>query len=131
MIFARTGRLPLTVTQNQSNRKLLPESIEADIKNELEKRGYTVHSFVGTSDYQVDLAVVDPKHPERYILALETDSGSYKDAHNARDRNRIRNTVMENLGWTLVHVYAPEWYKERKKIMQRIVRSINSALKSS
>ena len=44
--------------------------------------------------YKIDLAVVDPNDPERYVLAIEHDGAAYASAPVARDRDRLRAQVL-------------------------------------
>ena len=58
---------------------------EAEVCSELERRGWVVHRQVGCSGYRIDLAVVDPERPGRYLLGVECDGASY---HSAPSRSR-------------------------------------------
>src|SRR6185436_9514015 len=64
--------------------------ITAAIARGLVERGWAVRHQVGCGPYRIDLAVVDPSDPERYVLAIEHDGASYAGAPAARDRDRLR-----------------------------------------
>ncbi|MHA1584661.1 MAG: AAA domain-containing protein, partial [Promethearchaeota archaeon] len=128
MRFARTGELLINQLSTKAQIMQL-QAFEIDVKNTIEKLGYEVHESVGTSDYRVDLGVVHPKHSTQYILGIECDGGSYARAQVARDRDRIRHTVMQNLGWTIIHIYALDWFQNRTSNVKKIKREINKALK--
>ncbi|MGH2901413.1 MAG: AAA domain-containing protein, partial [Solirubrobacteraceae bacterium] len=68
--------------------------ITAAIARALAQRGWTLRHQVGCGAYKVDLAVVDPNAPERYVLAIETDGDAYASAATARDRDRLRAQVL-------------------------------------
>ena len=56
---------------------------------------------VGSSDFRVDVAVLDPGRPGCYLYGILLDGPGYASAEAARDREIIRPQVLEGLGWTL------------------------------
>ena len=64
--------------------------------NYVRAHGFDVHPQVGVAGYFLDLAVVDPKRPGRYILAVECDGATYHSAKSARDRDRLRQGVLDD-----------------------------------
>jgi len=55
------------------------------------------------------LAVRDPEVPGRYLIGIECDGAAYHSASTARDRDRLRQTVLESLGWQLERVWSTDW----------------------
>ena len=49
-------------------------------------------------EYRIDLGVVDPKQPGRYLLGVECDGATYHRAATARDRDKLRQAILEGLG---------------------------------
>ncbi len=131
MKFARLGILPGKKDVFSLKEADRSESFEADVERTLEELGYEVELKVGSSDFKIDLAVVDPDHPSRYILGIELDGGSYKDAENARDRDRIRASMLNMLGWNMIHLWAVNWYTDKTTEVKRIKRKINKAKQRS
>lgn len=127
MKFARLGILPGKKDVFSLKEADRTESFEADVERTLEELGYEVELKVGSSDFKIDLAVVDPDHPSKYILGIELDGGSYKDAENARDRDRIRTSVLQMLGWNMIHIWSMNWYTDKAKEIRRIKRNIKKA----
>lgn len=70
---------------------------EQEVAEFLRGRGYTVHAQIGCSGYRIDLAIVNPDEPGHYLLGIECDGASYHRAATARDRDRLRQAVLE--GW--------------------------------
>ncbi|WP_457558677.1 DUF4011 domain-containing protein [Candidatus Harpocratesius sp.] len=128
MHYARSQTLPkMITTKNQNTKDLIDDdSLEADILESLKSEGFQVVPKVGISNIRIDLAIVHPNDPNRFILGIECDGGSYAEAVNARDRDRIRYNVLTGLGWEIIHVWTPEWIKNKQKIIQRIKRKITS-----
>jgi len=75
---------------------------EVQVAAALRRAGYQLEAGVGSSGgYRIDLAVVDPASPGRYLLGIEFDGPRYQEARWARDRDRLRQTVLDGLGWKL------------------------------
>jgi very-short-patch-repair endonuclease len=90
------------------------------VADRLRQRGHVVHRHVGCSDYRIDLAVVDPAAPDRYILGIECDGRTYRDAATARDRDKLRQSVLEGLGWKLIRVWSTDWWHDPAGEMKKL-----------
>ncbi len=93
----------------------------------LRERGWQVDTQVGCSGYRIDLAVRDPDHPGRYLLGIECDGASYHSAKTARDRDRLRQQVLEGLGWRLHRVWSTDWLQNHDRCLERIIAAIDAA----
>lgn len=76
----------------------------------LRDRGWTVHPQVGCSGYRIDIGVVDPRAPGRYLVGIECDGRSYHSGATARDRDRLRQHVLEGLGWRIYRIWSTDWW---------------------
>ncbi|MBE7450444.1 MAG: hypothetical protein HS111_16565 [Kofleriaceae bacterium] len=94
----------------------------------LAARGWHVHHQVGCAGYRVDVAVLDPDDPGRYVLGIETDGPSYARARTARDRDRLRTAVMANLGWRLYRIWSLDWWDDPEKEAQRVHNAVIAAI---
>ena len=93
----------------------------------LESRGYTVRKQVGCAEYRIDLAVVDPRASDCYLLGIECDGVQYRNAPVARDRDHLRQKVLKRLGWTLHRVWSMDWYRDRAATTKRLLEVIERA----
>ncbi len=100
---------------------------EEEVFNELDRRGYQVHKQVGTARYRIDLAVVDPEAPGRYLLGVECDGAMYHRAKTARDRDKLRESVLRGLGWKLHRIWSSDWWNDPQHEMQKLVDAIEQA----
>ena len=100
---------------------------EEQVCDELRNKGYTVHSQVGCSGYRIDLAVVDPQAPGRYLLGVECDGANYHSARTARDRDRLRESVLRGLGWQIHRVWSTDWWSDPGKELDRIESAVEKA----
>lgn len=102
-----------------------PESeFEEAVRDALVARGYEVDCQVGVSGYRIDLAVRDPNAAGRYIVGIECDGASYHSARTARDRDRIRQSVLESLGWKIIRVWSTDWIRDPVRATERLVDAI-------
>ena len=67
-----------------SVRRAEPEGVAAAICKALEERGYATDRLVGHSEFRIDIGVVDPKAPERYLLGILLDGSAYGAAKTTR-----------------------------------------------
>jgi len=104
------------------------EPFEDAIASFLEENGYTVDRQIGCAGFRVDLAIVDDENPGKYILGITTDGKMYASSKVARDRDRLREQVLNGLGWKLYHLWSTDWYRNRdlgrKKLLEFVEKSI-------
>jgi very-short-patch-repair endonuclease len=98
--------------------------LEREIARELRSRGWEVQEQVGCSEYRIDLAVVDPRAPGRYLLGIECDGSNYRSAANARDRDRLRAQVLGRLGWRLIRVWSTDFWLDPARELARIDKAL-------
>lgn len=106
---------------------LFVASVETALKNE----GYTVVRPADRTGYSVDLAIVHPERPGSYVLGIECDGVAYRHSNTARDRDRLRREVLEELGWTVHRVWSPNWTTNRELALDRLTTAIDEAIESS
>jgi very-short-patch-repair endonuclease len=90
----------------------------------IRKTGYKVHHQVGCSGYRIDLAVVDPNAPGRYLLGVECDGATYHRAATARDRDKLRQLILEGLGWKLHRIWSTDWWHDADKELGKLLRRL-------
>ncbi|MCQ2070740.1 MAG: DUF4011 domain-containing protein [archaeon] len=95
------------------------------LAGELSVRGYGCHFCIGSSGFHVDVAVLDPDHPGKYLLGILNDGESYCNSENTRDREYAREDVLKGLGWNIMHVWSVDWYAEREEVVKRIVERLD------
>ena len=99
-----------------------PDSpFEAQVIARLRAHGWTVHPQVGVSGYRIDIGVVDPRAPGRYLLGVECDGASYHSGATARDRDRLRQHVLEGLGWELQRIWSTDWWLDPEPPLARLL----------
>lgn len=83
---------------------------ETAVAGALRDKGWSVHPQVGVSAYRIDLGIVHPDEPGRYLAGVECDGAMYHSSLFARERDKIRQEVLEGLGWTLLRLWSSDWW---------------------
>ncbi len=105
-----------------------PDSdFEEQVARDLVAAGYTVHTQVGCAGFFVDLAIVDRNQPGRYVVGIECDGASYHSARSARDRDRLRQNVLEGLGWRIYRIWSTDWFHNPESELRKVVQAIQTA----
>ncbi|HWL69272.1 MAG TPA: DUF3320 domain-containing protein [Geminicoccus sp.] len=121
--YARTGRLDVAHRSGREQDSVLEEQIG----RALQERGYQVHPQVGIAGFFIDLAIADPERPGRYLLGIECDGAAYHSSRSARDRDRLRQAVLEDHGWIIHRVWGSDWFQRPVEQLERIAKVIDAA----
>lgn len=100
---------------------------EEAVARAVRQLGFEVKHQVGSSGFCIDLAVVDPESPGRYLLGIECDGARYHRSRWARDRDRLRQDVLESLGWQIHRIWSTDWFRQREREVERLNVSIENA----
>lgn len=118
--FAKRG--PRALVEQAVPTGLAPDSpFETAVIGLLRDKGWVVHPQVGCSGYRIDIGVVDPRAPGRYLLGVECDGATYHSAATARDRDRLRQHVLEGLGWRIHRVWSTDWWLDPQRELEKLV----------
>ena len=110
-----------------------PSGREADspfeeiVADALRQKGYEVVHQVGSAGFFIDLAVVDKAMPGRYLMGIECDGATYHSARSARDRDRLRQQVLEGLGWRIHRIWSTDWYRNPNQELNHLLQAIEVA----
>jgi very-short-patch-repair endonuclease len=126
LIFARTGIL------QQANDDLdqPTNDFERSVGAVLKEKGYEVVPQVGVAGFFIDLGVKHPAKAGAFLLGIECDGASYHSGRSARDRDRLRQEVLVNLGWKIHRVWSTDWFKRRDSEIKRLLLTIEALLEN-
>ncbi len=93
-------------------------------------KGYGVSMHVGCSDYKLDMAVKHPDVDGVFVLGIECDGASYYSTRTARERNRLRDYVLDMMGWKIYRIWSTDWIKDIAKEKQQLLKAVDSAILS-
>ncbi|MDR2441853.1 MAG: DUF4011 domain-containing protein [Planctomycetaceae bacterium] len=125
--FAEYGvnKLAESITENPETETESP--FEYETAKLLRNSGFDVRHQIGCSGYKIDLALMDKESPDRYVLGIECDGTTYHRSTTARDRDRLRQEVLEGLGWTIHRIWSTDWIQNPKQQIENIKIIFESA----
>lgn len=116
--FAKRGVL---VTTDESQRE--PDSdFEVSVANVVTAMGYEVKPQLGVAGFFIDMAVRNPDRPGEFLVGIECDGATYHSGFSVRDRDRIRQEILESLGWKgrIHRIWSTDWFSDSRKETERL-----------
>lgn len=126
--YAQQGLLP---NLPQAAAQALRTDFENAVAAALVQRGLQVHPRVGVAGCFVDLAITDPLDPGRFALGIECDGPGYRDSYSARDRDRLRQSALESLGWRMHRIWTLAWHRDPAFEAERVIRAAQGATQAA
>ena len=121
--YAATGQLAVASISGRD----LESPLEEDVYEALTAQGLQIETQIGIAGFFIDLAVVDPKQPGRYLLGIECDGMSYHHSRSARDRDRLRQSVLESQGWRLLRIWGCDWFRQPRAETEKVLAAVQRA----
>ncbi|GGA77197.1 DNA helicase [Neiella marina] len=97
----------------------------------LREKGWKVQTQVGVSKFRVDLGIIHPDRPGVYLAGVECDGATYHSSPSARDRDRVRQVILENLGWNILRLWSTDYFVDPDFALEKIDAQLNSLLEES
>lgn len=116
--YAESGMLPAVASAARTAARRT--AVAEGIARALRESGYKVATGVGRSQFRVDVAVESAHTPGAYQLALLLDGEDYRDTPTTRDREIVKPSVLEALGWKVMRVWSADWLRSRERVLNRI-----------
>lgn len=104
---------------------------EEAVAKALAIKGWQVHSQVGVSSFRIDIGVVDPDAPGRYLAGIECDGATYHRSATARDRDKLRERVLKGLGWQIIRIWSTDWWIDAAGSLEKVHGKLNKLLEES
>ncbi|HLP23005.1 MAG TPA: AAA domain-containing protein [Microbacteriaceae bacterium] len=102
---------------------------ELDIFNRLTEAGLQLRPQFGVGSYRLDFAVRHPDFPGRYVMAIEADGASYHSGVTARERDRLRQELLEQRGWNFHRIWSTDWFGDPSAEIQKVRAAYEQALR--
>ncbi len=115
--FAKNGYFDVPIDTGRDFDSEFEESIAAF----LIMNGYQVKPQVGMIGFFIDIGVVDPNDDGRFICGIECDGATYHSSRSARDRDRLRQDILESRGWNIYRIWSTDWFHRRQDQEQRLL----------
>lgn len=112
---------PVILTGGETN------DFEEAVREVLVDKGYAVDVQVGAGNFRIDLGVRNPKDSSQYLIGIECDGATYHSSRVARDRDLLRQEILQDMGWKLHRVWSTEWFHNRDVAIKMMIDSIERA----
>ncbi|OJY64453.1 MAG: hypothetical protein BGP12_15215 [Rhodospirillales bacterium 70-18] len=126
--FAERGPVALGAAVRPGGHQDYDSDFEAAVAEALRGRGWDVRTQVGVSKFRIDLGIVHPEAPGRFLAGIECDGATYHASPSARDRDRVRHIVLEQLGWRLIRLWSTDWFLDSGACLDRLDAALRSLL---
>lgn len=128
--YAQNGERALERAVTLSSDNQFDSYFEQEVCDFLRDHGYVVDTQIGCSGYRIDLGLRMPDS-SNYLLAIECDGATYHRSKNARDRDSLRQRVLENMGWKFYRIWSTDWYHntaiEKEKLLAAVKETVSKA----
>ena len=126
--FAQQGIEALHKEASYSSTTIFDSPFEESVYNFLRSKGYDVYTQVGCSGYRIDMAIKHPSHSGEFAIGIECDGASYHSSRTARERDRLRQGILEDMGWHIYRIWSTDWIKNPKEAEDKLIEMIEYAL---
>lgn len=125
--FAQRGIAALALDLDDSSGDA-ESPFEEEVLRSIRGWGYDAVPQVGVAGYRIDIGIRHPARPGTYALGVECDGAMYHSSKVARDRDRLRQQVLEGLGWRIHRIWGTAWYRDRAAQEARLRDAIEAAV---
>jgi transcription elongation GreA/GreB family factor len=121
LTFAATGRLH--VDQGRITGGVPESPFEESVIAALRDHGFECEPQVGVAGFRIDIGVRHPQYPHLFLAGIECDGASYHSGITVRDRDRIRQEILESLGWKgkLWRIWSTEWFRNPRPELRKLI----------
>ncbi|MDO8749941.1 MAG: DUF4011 domain-containing protein [Dehalococcoidia bacterium] len=122
--YAQYGSLSAGVASSRD-----PDSdFEEFVARRLKQQGFEVVTQVGVDGYFIDMALKDPRNTDRFLLGIECDGKTYHSAKSARDRDRLREEILNLKGWRLYRIWSTDWFSDPERETKKLIAYVRSLM---
>ena len=124
--YAETGSLgvePRPITGRDTD-----SDFEDAVLEGLRELGFECVPQVGVANFFLDIGVRNPSAPTDFIAAIECDGAAYHSTKSARDRDRLRQEILENLGWNIIRIWSADWFRDPNAELDRVSRELKKLI---
>lgn len=129
--FARQGVSAIENELSYDNSLNFDSPFEESVYDFLISKGYNVTTQVGCSGFRIDMAIKNPLQSGKFTLGIECDGATYHSSRTARERDRLRQEVLENMGWRIYRIWSTDWIKDPKYEKERLITAVEDSLKKT
>lgn len=128
--YAENGSIALERSVTVSPFEQADSEFELEVCEYLTANGFAVDTQVGCSGFRIDLGLKKPDSSD-YVLAIECDGATYHSSKNARDRDRLRQQILERMGWKFYRIWSTDWFRNKSVEQERLLEAAAEAVRSA
>lgn len=72
--------------------------------------------------------MVDPDAPGRYLAGIECDGATYHRSATARDRDKVRESVLRGLGWEILRLWSTDYWLDPQGCLDKLDQQLRRLL---
>ena len=127
--YAENGNIALERAVSVSPFEQFDSDFELEVHDYLCSKGFSVDTQIGCSGFRIDLGLKMPGSSD-YVLAIECDGATYHSYKNARDRDRLRQEILERMGWKFYRIWSTDWFRNKSVEQARLLAAAVEAIKN-
>lgn len=124
--YAATGR----IESGRAEGRPTESPFEEHVAKRLRDHDLEVEPQVGVAGYRIDLGIKHRDYPHGYLLGVECDGAAYHSAPSVRDRDRLREAVLRDLGWEIYRIWSTDWFSDSDGEMRKLMSHIEALLEA-
>lgn len=128
--YAENGEIALERSVSVNSFDRYDSDFEAEVCEFLRSKGFCADTQIGCSGFRIDIGLRRPDSSD-YVLAIECDGASYHSSKNARDRDRLRQEILEHMGWKFYRIWSTEWFRSKASEQERLIEACQKALSAA
>ena len=59
------------------------------------------------------------------MMGIECDGATYHSSKSVRDRDRLRQEILENLDWEIRRIWSADWFKNPEAALKPILERLD------
>ena len=125
--YAERGPVALAAREEGSLQSA-DNPFEEAVAEAFRSKGWEVRTQIGVSGFRIDLGIVNPDRGGAYLAGIECDGATYHSSVTARDRDKVRQMVLEGLGWTILRIWSTNWFRDPTAVVDRLHQKLEALL---
>ena len=125
--YAERGPVALA-TREEGSLGPAENPFEEAIAEAFRAKGWEVRTQIGVSGFRIDLGIVNPDRAGAYLAGIECDGATYHSSATARDRDKVRQAVLEGLGWNVLRIWSTDWFRDPVAVVSRLHKILEELL---
>ena len=125
--YSETGKLPPV---GRINSEGMESPFQQWAVDQIESfPGFSADWEIGVKGYRIDIGVKHKDYHHGYIMAVETDGANYHSTKSARDRDKLRQEILESYGWKFHRIWSTDWLQDPIGVKEKLKKVLEDRLK--